>query len=292
VIGTKLSLILPELREPIRRQRGISRCGLQVSMPKIVGQRSGRGRNYLIPIDATLEHVKDVGWETAAIDDLMVGLEEGSGLRLIILDACRDNPFRSRMISTRTLSRGLALVEPPSNDIVAYSSEHGRVALDGTSSNSPYAAALLTYLERPGLEIAERFREVRDHVKEMTGSRQKPHTYGQLGRRKYYLTPPLDADLRMKHLGQNPQTQSAGVEGNLLQSIELEGTSPNSEEPSPPGPTPGLQTSSTERPPLQRALSSTLGFSPKGYEYSENNTGASAPFLTSATFSLERGCGG
>jgi uncharacterized caspase-like protein len=149
------------------------------------------GRNYLIPIDARLEHVKDVGWETAALDDLMIGIEEGDGLRLIILDACRDNPFRSRMISTRSLSRGLASIEPPGNDIlVAYSSEHGRLALDGTSNNSPYATALLAYLERPGLEVGELFREVRDHVKEITKSRQKPHTYGQLGRRKYYLVTP------------------------------------------------------------------------------------------------------
>lgn len=114
------------------------------------------GRNYLVPIDAKLEHAAAVHYETAALDDLMISIEDGRGLRLIILDACRDNPFRGRMISTRTLSRGLAIIDPHGNDIlVAYSSKHGNVALDelGGSDHSPYAAALLAYLERPGLEI-------------------------------------------------------------------------------------------------------------------------------------------
>jgi Caspase domain len=152
------------------------------------------GKNYLIPINAKLQHAKDVGWEAASLDDIIEGLDEGSGLRLIILDACRDNPFRSRMISTRALSRGLARVEPPSKDIlVAYSSKHGKIALDGfdgREGNSPYASALLRYIELPGLEIAKLFREVRAYVAEITSSRQEPYTYGQLGRREYYFVPP------------------------------------------------------------------------------------------------------
>jgi uncharacterized caspase-like protein len=97
------------------------------------------GRNYLIPIDAKLQHARDVEFEAASLDQVMGAVEEGNGLRLIILDACRDNPFRSRMMSTRTLSRGLSMVEPPSNHmLIAYSSKHGTVALDGNTGNSPY----------------------------------------------------------------------------------------------------------------------------------------------------------
>jgi len=149
------------------------------------------GQNYLIPIDARLQHAKDVEFETASLNQVLGAVEDGSGLRIIILDACRDNPFRSRMITTRTVSRGLQSVEPPTNNIlVAYSSKHGTVALDGHEDNSPYAIALLDHLERPGLEISDFFREVQDAVLEATGRRQEPRIYGSLGRRKYYFIPP------------------------------------------------------------------------------------------------------
>jgi hypothetical protein len=149
------------------------------------------GRNYLIPIDAKLQHSRDVEFETASLDQVMGAVEDGRGLRLIILDACRDNPFRSRMFSTRTLSRGLSMVEPCSSHmLIAYSSKQGTVALDGNKGNSPYAVALLNYLEQPGLEIFDLFREVQDYVLEATGNRQEPRIYGSLGRRKYYFVPP------------------------------------------------------------------------------------------------------
>ncbi len=177
------------------------------------------GRNYLIPIDAMLQHARDVEFETASLDQVMGAVEDGNGLRLIILDACRDNPFRSRMISTRTVSRGLSIVEPPSNHmLVAYSSKHGTVALDGNTGNSPYAIALLNYLEQPGLEIGELFREVQDFVLEATARRQEPRTYGSLGRRKYYLVPPLPrpvnpASLTVEKTHPNKGQQEQGVEG-------------------------------------------------------------------------------
>ncbi|MDN3279514.1 caspase family protein [Frankia sp. RB7] len=181
------------------------------------------GRNYLIPIDAKLEHAKDVWSETVALDDVLSGVEEGTGLRLVILDACRDNPFRSRMVSTRSVSRGLAFVEPPSNDIlVAYSSKHGKVAMDATldnSPNSPYASALLNYIERPGLEIAELFREVQDYVKEITGKRQEPHTYGQLGRRKYYFVSP-SSFVGPNVIGEVPKVSSPQGEAPRKDAIE------------------------------------------------------------------------
>jgi uncharacterized caspase-like protein len=151
------------------------------------------GQNYLIPVDARLEHVKDVEFETASMMQVLnaVGGEGASGLRLIILDACRDNPFRSRLFATRDLTRGLRAVEPGRNILVAYAAKHGTVALDGDGSNSPYAKALMQHLEQPGLEIMDLFREVKDTVLETTGHRQEPYLYGSLGRRREYFVQPL-----------------------------------------------------------------------------------------------------
>ena len=150
------------------------------------------GQNYLIPVDARLEHVKDVEFETASLMQVLnaVGGEGLSGLRLIILDACRDNPFRSRLFATRDFTRGLRAIEPGRNILVAYAAKHGTVALDGTSGNSPYAKALIQHLEQPGLEIMDMFREIKDAVLETTGQRQEPYLYGSLGRRREYFVPP------------------------------------------------------------------------------------------------------
>lgn len=153
------------------------------------------GQNYLIPVDARLEHVKDVEFETSSMMQVLnaVGGDSASGLRLIILDACRDNPFRSRLFATRDISRGLRAVEPGRNILVAYAAKHGTVALDGAGSNSPYAKALIGLLEEPGLEIMDLFREVKDAVLEATGHRQEPYLYGSLGRRREYFVAPVAA---------------------------------------------------------------------------------------------------
>jgi formylglycine-generating enzyme required for sulfatase activity len=105
-------------------------------------------------------------------------------------DACRNNPFRSRMLRSadrRSVGRGLASIEPGGNVLVAYAAKHGVFALDGKGNNSPYAEALLENIEKPGLEIAQLFREVRDTVLEKTGNEQEPHLYGSLGREQLFF---------------------------------------------------------------------------------------------------------
>jgi hypothetical protein len=152
------------------------------------------GNNYLIPIDGELRHVRDVEFETVSLNQVLSAVDGGSGLRLIILDACRDNPFRQRLLTTRTFSRGLRAVEPSSNILVAYAAKHGTSAFDGDGENSPYALALLNHLEVPGLEILDFFREVKDSVLEATAHRQEPYLYGSLGRRReYFVAPPANA---------------------------------------------------------------------------------------------------
>jgi caspase domain-containing protein len=147
------------------------------------------GQNYLVPINANLRKVTDVGFETVSLTELLNALEGSAGLKLIILDACRDNPFRNLFVKTRGLSRGLDRVEPSRDILVAYAAKHGTVALDGNGRNSPFATAFLDHVEEPGLEIRNFFGEIRDSVLEITGYQQEPFLYGTLGRRQEYLVP-------------------------------------------------------------------------------------------------------
>ena len=148
-------------------------------------------RNFLVPVDARLASDQDVEFETVPLDLVMRALDGASELRLVILDACRDNPFAAKMQrsgATRSIGRGLARLEPPEQTLVAYSAEAGTVASDGDGRNSPYTAALLRHIEESGLELDLMFRHVRDSVLSSTGGSQRPFTYGSLSSQGTYLT--------------------------------------------------------------------------------------------------------
>ena len=143
------------------------------------------GVNYLVPVDARLERDTDVRFEAIELDDVLAATA-GAGLRLVILDACRNNPLARSMQRTgasRSVSRGSfgELNEGLLGDetLVAYAAAAGTTAADGTGRNSPYTAALLAHLERP-LEIGLLFREVRAQVLASTGGEQRPHEYASL----------------------------------------------------------------------------------------------------------------
>ena len=147
-------------------------------------------RNFLVPVDARLLSDADVEFETVPLDLLMRAVERTRGLRLIILDACRDNPFAAAMQrsgATRSIGRGLARVEPSGETLVAYAAKEGTVAADGAGRNSPYTEALLAHLEEPGLRVDLMFRKVRDAVLASTGGRQEPFIYSSLSGKDTYL---------------------------------------------------------------------------------------------------------
>ena len=147
-------------------------------------------RNFLVPIDARLQSDREVEFETVPLDLVSRAVEGASGLGLVILDACRDNPFAASMQrsgATRSIGRGLARVEPSGETLVAYAAKEGTVAADGSGRNSPYSAALLEHIEEPGLEIGLMFRRVRDSVLASTGGAQEPFTYGSLSSKGVYL---------------------------------------------------------------------------------------------------------
>ena len=151
------------------------------------------GSNYLIPVDAKLERDSDVYDEAFSLDRVLVSVESTKKLRLVILDACRDNPFAQSMkksVATRSVGRGLAKVEPASpNTLIAYSAKAGSTAADGGGTNSPFTVALSKHLTTPGLDVRRAFGFVRDDVLKATSNRQEPYLYGSLGGDDVALVP-------------------------------------------------------------------------------------------------------
>jgi tetratricopeptide (TPR) repeat protein len=148
------------------------------------------GVNWLAPVDAQFRTDRDVRLEAVSIDEFSTAIEGVRGLRLIVLDACRNNPFAPQMRmtnSTRSLGSGLARVEPEGGTMVAYAAKAGQVAHDGDDGNSPFMKALLKRLRQPGLEISMLFRFVRDDVLAATGRKQEPFVYGSLPSEPFYF---------------------------------------------------------------------------------------------------------
>jgi hypothetical protein len=152
------------------------------------------GTNYLIPVDALLRRDVDVEDEAVPLDRLTRMLDPARRLRLVMLDACRDNPFittMKRTMGTRAIARGLAKVEPTSTDtLIAFAAKAGSTASDGNGTNSPFTTALLNNIATPGLDLRIAFGRVRDDVLKATANRQEPFVYGSLGGSTVALIPP------------------------------------------------------------------------------------------------------
>lgn len=156
------------------------------------------GMNYLIPVDARLATDRDLQFEGVPLNQALASVEGARKLRLLILDACRDNPFATtmkRVQATRSLGRGLAEIEPEGGTLVAYAAKHGQFAQDGSGSHGPFVTALARHLRTPGLEINRLFRRIRSDVLAATENRQEPFVYGSLPDEDFYFTPPLGPSL-------------------------------------------------------------------------------------------------
>jgi caspase domain-containing protein/putative peptidoglycan binding protein len=149
------------------------------------------GRNFLIPIDARLTAARDVELEAIALETVLAQLDGVSTLKLVILDACRNNPFPLAG-GTRSVGVGLARIEPEGNTLVAYAARHGTMADDGPGGgHSPFTEALLRNIAMPGLDVRQLFGYVRDEVVAATGQRQQPYVYGTLGGQGIFLRPQI-----------------------------------------------------------------------------------------------------
>ena len=178
-----------DLRITLRRFLKSSR-GADVSLIYYAGHSiEVDNSNYLVPTDARLEAADDVEFEAIRLDQVRAAASGASQVRIIILDACRNNPFKmSGRSSTRSIGRGLARVEAGINELIAYSAKDGSLASDGEGTrNSPYTTALLRHMKTPGIELSMMFRRVKADVLKATSNTQEPYTYASLSPNPIYL---------------------------------------------------------------------------------------------------------
>jgi tetratricopeptide (TPR) repeat protein len=148
------------------------------------------GGNYLIPVDAQLRADQDVQKEAVPLERVLQAANKAKKLRLVLLDACRDNPFEPKMkrvITAHVVTRGLSSIEPRGGTLVAYATRDGHTAEDGDGDHSPFTQALLDNIMTRGLEINMLFRQVRDRVLKLTEGRQDPFTYGSLSSERFFF---------------------------------------------------------------------------------------------------------
>lgn len=193
VVDSRRDLGLTDLRHAVREFADASRDA-DIAVVYYAGHGlEVDGTNYLVPVDARLLNDFDVEDETVSLDRVLRALEPVRRLKLVILDACRDNPFSKSMkrsVASRAIGRGLAKIEPTmSNTLVAFAAKAGAVADDGDGDNSPFAAALVKYIAEPGVDLRLAFGRVRDDVLKRTGNRQEPFVYGSLGGETVALNP-------------------------------------------------------------------------------------------------------
>ncbi len=145
------------------------------------------GVNYLVPVGARIDKESDIKYEALDAGRVLDEMANANnGLNIVILDACRDNPFSRRF---RSMNRGLAVLgSAPAGTFISYSTGPGQVALDGDGRNSPYAAAFLKSIQEPGLTIEQVFKNVRHHLGRETGGRQVPWELSSL-EGDFYFTP-------------------------------------------------------------------------------------------------------
>jgi len=144
------------------------------------------GSNYLVPIGARMNRESDIKYETLDAGKILDEMANANnGLNIVILDACRDNPY-SR--SFRNTARGLAIVSyAPAGTVISYSTSPGNVARDGDGRNSPYTEALLRYMKEPGLTIEQVFKGVRAKLGKETGGKQIPWELSSLQGEFYFV---------------------------------------------------------------------------------------------------------
>ena len=151
------------------------------------------GTNYLIPIDAKLETDRDVPFEAISLDQVQTTIEGAHKLKLIVLDACRDNPFAAQMkltVANRSIGRGLSPFEPTGATLVVYAAKGGTSAADGEGDDSPFALSFARRIVEPGVEINKTLRFLRQDVLRKTGNHQEPFVYGSLPPDDFYFVPP------------------------------------------------------------------------------------------------------
>ncbi|HTV68743.1 MAG TPA: caspase family protein, partial [Rhizobiaceae bacterium] len=182
------------------------------------------GENWLIPVDAQIASDDDASKRAISLHQVEKLVEKTNRLGLVILDACRDNPFAMRVATeapaatstgtprptSRSVSHvGLAPTYPTGNVLIAYSAKDGTTAQDGEGRNSPFTSALLRHIGQSGLEVTFLFRIVRDEVMKETNGTQQPFVYGSLSKESIYLRSPTGDQMMSTMPTIAPETRPA-----------------------------------------------------------------------------------
>ncbi|HLF84935.1 MAG TPA: caspase domain-containing protein [Blastocatellia bacterium] len=148
-----------------------------------------KGINYLVPVDAQLRSEEEIEYDCVEVGFVLAQMESARNrMNIMILDACRNNPFRS---SDRSASRGLALMSAPSGTLIAYATAPGSVASDGGARNGIYTQELLKHIRTSGLTIEEVFKRVRLSVRNLTKNEQTPWESSSLINDFYFIDPDI-----------------------------------------------------------------------------------------------------
>lgn len=146
-----------------------------------------KGANYLIPVDAVLAAEDDLKYETLDVADVLARMEDArTRLNLIVLDACRDNPFQRGF---RTSTRGLAQIDAPRGTVIAFATAPGKTAADGDGENGLYTSELLKVITKPGLKLEDVLKRTADGVEQRSGNQQIPWTSSSFRGDFYFLGP-------------------------------------------------------------------------------------------------------
>ncbi len=146
-----------------------------------------RGNNYLIPVDADIKAEDEVAFDSIDAQSVLEKMESAKNrMNLIVLDACRDNPFAK---NSRSAAAGLATMSAPSGSLVAYSTAPGSVASDGAGKNGLYTEQLARVLQQPGLPVEEVFKQVRAAVRRASNNQQTPWENTALEGQFYFRAP-------------------------------------------------------------------------------------------------------
>jgi uncharacterized caspase-like protein len=152
------------------------------------------GENFLIPVDAAIQTEADLDFNAVKMDLVSRQMDRETKIKIVMLDACRDNPFEKQlsrsMGKTRSaaLKKGLAEINTAGGSIIAFATDPGDVALDGDGKHSPFTEALLRHIEAPGVEIGLMMRRVTKDVFEITKEKQRPWTNASLTG-EFYMKP-------------------------------------------------------------------------------------------------------
>ena len=145
------------------------------------------GRNYLVPLKAEIASEQDVEYESVDAGRVLAKMDAArNGMNLVILDACRNNPYAR---SFRSASQGLATLNAPSGTFIAYATAPGSVASDGTGRNGLYTGELVRHMNTPGLKLEEVFKRVRADVQEKSGNAQVPWDASSLTGDFFFVSP-------------------------------------------------------------------------------------------------------